>query len=373
MTMGTGISALVLHNFPWEAAWLRYCSYPMFACCAVLFVLLNFGFLLSCFLYPQNVPAMFHDVRKSVFWGCHSMGFSSIISYLHYITGESWVTALFVLWLMNITVSIGTSLVVTFLVHFKGEMPPERLHISILLPVVAQNVVATCGGVLYETMHPNLQTFNLIAAFLCWANGMALTGWIVALYFWKLYTHKLDLGYNSGFAAFIPIGAFGQGAFAILLITDSFTSYVTQHNPNFLKTTDPYGTSLPDLAMIVGESVRYLGFFVALFLLSNGFYFTLHAILSLIARKCRGYTSAWWSASFPLGAMALGCREVWALFDLGAFRILSGIYGVSLIIVTLMSLSGTALFDFPHEDIWRPRSVILSKVEALEEGSNETQ
>lgn len=366
MTMGTGISAVVLYNFPWEATWLRYCSYPMFACAAVLFVLLNGAFILSCFLYPQNVPALFHDVSKSVFWGCYSMGLSSIISYLHYITGESWVTALFTLWLINVALSIGTSLVVTFLVHFKGHMKPENLHISILLPVVAQNVVATAGGVLYETMHPNLQTFNLIAAFLCWSNGMALTGWVISLYFWKLYTHKIDIGYNEGFAAFIPIGAFGQGAFALLIITDSFRSYLREHNPGFLN-SDPYNSMLPAHAVIVGEGVRYIGFFVALFLLSNGFYFTLHAILCLIATKCRGYSSAWWSASFPLGAMALGCREVWKLFDLGAFRVVSVIYSVSLLLVTLASLGGTAIFDFPHQALWRPQKV-LSKIDALEGG-----
>lgn len=352
-TMGTGISSLVLYNFPWQAHWLKYCSYVMFGICCVLFVFLSIICAASCFVYPEKIRQMFLSVQEAPFWGCFSMGFSSIVAYLHLITGKSWVTALFVFWIINITVSIGTSAGLTFLLHLQAEIKPERIHLALLLPVVSQNVVATVGGTIYTTIHPNLRLFTIIAALLCWGNGMALTAWICGVYFWKLYVHKIERGPNNGFSAFIPIGAFGQGAYGILLLTDAFRDYVVVKDPWFLSYSKS-SEALPDNSLIVGEISRYLGLFIAIFLVSNGFYFTLNAIFTVIATGSNGYSSLWWASTFPLGTMALSTGELYRMFGFGAFRIVSAIYGVILILMTITCLLGSAVYDFPHE-IYMPR------------------
>lgn len=351
-TMGTGMASLLLRNFPYPAYWLQVCSYIMFTCCCLLFIFLNIICILSWIFFPSKIKEMFLDATQSSFWGCYSMGLSSILSYLHSITGTRWVTAIFALWIINVTISLATSNVIIFLQHWRGKFEPSQIQISILLPAVSQNVIAATGGVLYSSTHHNLKLFTIIASYLCWANGIALTGWICALYFWKLYIHTISTGYNMGFMALIPVGAFGQGAYAALLAFDNFADYVQVVNPNFLNFKNE-ATLIPYTNFIVGQGLRCVGLFVALFLVSNGIFFTINGILNVYATRSNGFCKFWWSSTFPLGTMALATRELYRTYGLGAFRVVSVIYATAEIIMTLTCLCGSLIYDFPH-DIYRP-------------------
>lgn len=347
-TMGTGISSLVLYNFPYPSQWLRVCSYIMFAICLGLFLFLNSLLIICLFMYPSKVKRMFLNVGESVFFGCYSMGFSSIISYLHNITGRRWVTTIYTLWIINIAVSLFTAWCVTFLIHWKSPVQPHEIHISFLLPVVSQNVVAAIGGAIYPTLHPNLRLPNIIISYMCWANGIALTGWVVGVYFWKLYVYKIPLGSNNGFVAFLPVGAFGQGAYGVMLICDNFRLYLRQTNPSFLQIGN--GTvMIENNNILIGEAVKYMGLLLGLFLVSNGYYFTFNAALSVIVSGSNGFTKAWWGCTFPLGTMALSNHALYTLFDLKAFRVVSTIYSVVLVLITISCLIGSVIYEFPHE------------------------
>lgn len=347
-TMGTGISSLALYNFPYEAYWLRVCSYIMFAICVLLFLFYNVLMIAAAIWFPHKYKIILLNVGQSVFLGCYSMGFSSIISYLHFITGEDWVTALFVLWIINIAISLFSAWVVTFLIHWKASIQPQEIHISYLLPVVSQNVVAAIGGVLYSTLHPNLKLPNIIISYLCWSNGIALTGWVVGVYMWKLYVHKIPMERNNGFVAFLPIGAFGQGSYAAMLICDNFRDYLQKENPKFLQ----IGTDAAQITSnnhIVGQAVKYLGLFIGLFLVSNGYFFTFNAVCSLFAAGVDKFTKGWWACTFPLGTMALSNHALYTLFGFEAFRAVSAIYSVALVLITIVCLIGSVIYEFPHE------------------------
>ncbi|GMM35470.1 Ssu1 protein [Saccharomycopsis crataegensis] len=351
-TMGTGISSTILYNFPYPAYWLKVCSYIMFAVCCLLFIFFNLILVVAAFKYPQKWKHMLLNVGQSVFFGCYSMGFSSILSYLHNIVGEDWATALFVLWIINIAISLFTAWIITFLVHYKGEVQPHEIHISFLLPVVSQNVVAAVGGVLYDILHPNLKLPNIIISYLCWANGIALTGWVVGVYIWKLYVHRIPLAKNTGFVAFLPVGAFGQGAFAVMIICDNFRNYLQDIDPKFLQ-IGLDDASIVNNNLIVGQSLKYLGLMVGLFLVSNGYFFTFNAVASVWGAGVDRFTKGFWACTFPLGTMALANHELYTLFGFRAFRVVSAVYSTVLVLITTFCIFGSLVYEFPHE-IYRP-------------------
>lgn len=344
--MGTGISSTILYTFPYPAYWLQICSYLMFAVCCLLFIFYNVILVIAAWRYPEKWRSMFTDVTQSVFFGCYSMGFSSIILYLHNITGHRWVTALYTLWLINIGISLGTAWVITFFVHWKGSIQAHEIHISILLPVVSQNVVAAVGGALYETLHPNLKLPNIIISFLCWGNGIAFTGWVVGVYMWKLYVHKIPLGKNNGFATFLPVGAFGQGAYGIMLICDNFRDYLQKENPKFIN-IGLEEVALQNNNLIIGEAIKFVGMLAGLFLVSNGYYFTFNAVCSVVATGVNKFTKAWWACTFPLGTMSLANHTLYTLFGFRAFRVVSAAYSTFLVLITTVCIFGSLIYETP--------------------------
>lgn len=75
--MGTGIVSILLHNLPYNAQWLQYISYLIFALNVVLFVTFLVISILRYALFPEIWSAMLEHPGQSLFLGCFPMGFAS--------------------------------------------------------------------------------------------------------------------------------------------------------------------------------------------------------------------------------------------------------------------------------------------------------
>lgn len=75
--MGTGIVAILLHNFPYQAIWLQYISYIFFALNVVLFIAFLGISIARYALYPEIWSAMLAHAGQSLFLGCMPMAFAS--------------------------------------------------------------------------------------------------------------------------------------------------------------------------------------------------------------------------------------------------------------------------------------------------------
>lgn len=75
--MGTGIVSILLHNLPYNAQWLQYISYVIFALNVVLFVTFLVISILRYALFPEIWSAMLEHPGQSLFLGCFPMGFAS--------------------------------------------------------------------------------------------------------------------------------------------------------------------------------------------------------------------------------------------------------------------------------------------------------
>lgn len=79
ITMGTGISAILLHQFPYKARWLEYLGIIIFVLNVVCFVVITL-FTFARYIFWSGVFRLVlkHNVA-SMFWGCMPMGGATII------------------------------------------------------------------------------------------------------------------------------------------------------------------------------------------------------------------------------------------------------------------------------------------------------
>lgn len=78
INMGTGITSILLHNFPYKARWLEYLGTIVFVLNTVVFVLLLGANIARYALWPVWKTVAKHNVA-GMFWGCLPMGFATIV------------------------------------------------------------------------------------------------------------------------------------------------------------------------------------------------------------------------------------------------------------------------------------------------------
>ncbi|CCH40706.1 Malic acid transport protein [Wickerhamomyces ciferrii] len=129
---------------------------------------------------------------------------------------------------------------------------------------------------------------------------------------------------------------FGQGAYAIQLFGKNFH--------------DSYG--FPETStesIMIGITIKYTCIFVAIFLETFGFFMTFIAIVSVITRsKGLHFHKGWWAMTFPLGTMSISTNLTGKLMNYETFKIISCIYGVCLILITIGCLIGSLIYETPR-------------------------
>lgn len=341
--MGTGISSVALHTFPYPGFWLTVCSYIMAAICLALFVFLNVIMVIYIVNDRHRARLLLLDHSKSLYFGCYCMGFSTIISSLHNITNQRWAIFVYVLWLVNIGMALFAAWIVLFIIQWKLKITTLQLDLTFLLGVVSLVVVGSTGGVIYPLLPETLKLSNIVISWLCWCNGVSLVCWYLTLYYWRLYVHKIALAHNSGLSAILPIGFCGQSSYGVMVILNNLKDYITRHPAQNIH--------VENANLVVGEAIKYFGFFLGLFLVSNGYYFTFKAVFNISATGLKGYTRGWWSGTFPLATMSLANHLLYEYYGQKTFKIICAIYSASAILITVISLIGSLVFEFPYRNL----------------------
>ncbi|KAL6944871.1 hypothetical protein ACO0QE_002313 [Hanseniaspora vineae] len=363
LLMATGIASSILHTFPYPAEWLKICSYVMFATACVICIALHVVLIThSIFLVRTQglrhyATYYFCNPANSLFWGAYNMGLSTIVNYMFLLasdlfakqiklqTARNMIIAVYVLWWYILILSFFVGWGVTFCVwRFNSAEPHVRmgqgLQSSLLLPIIS--LVVSSGtsslfgmsGVFTHHFDRNIQLLTMVITLLVWLNSIALVFLVFSVYFWNLYVNRLP---PSGkiFTMFICIGPCGQGAFAIENMGENVSKYISLHYS--------YAEQSKNLiAQSVAAQAKVLGLVAGFLLLSMGFFFTMIAIVSIISYrndKVYQFNKGWLAMTFPLGTMALGTRTIYdhyhQYFPVNAFRVVSAIYSVSCVLVTL--------------------------------------
>lgn len=406
--MGTGISSDILYSFPYPAYWLRICSYIMFSIASLLFISLQFMFILHIIYFTrkysmrQYFDKYFRNLSKNIFWGTYPMGLVTIINYLnnlsnhfhfkgHYILARNMIRLVYVLWWYDIIISVFIAWGVTFIIwqnyyfhdglgEWKYEhekMAAEHLKSVLLLAIIPMIVGTACSSLFTMselftlTFNRNIQLLTMIITALIWLHAIIFVFILLFLYFWSLYVFKIP-SMSQVFTMFLVLGPMGQGSFGILLLTNNIKLYADQYYHPLQDNTE-YNI----LLITIPWCFKIFGMIIAMSLLAMGYFFTIISVVAIISyanerdpennqtRQIYRFHQGFWGATFPMGTMSLGSGELFIQYNkfvpLGAFRVISTIYGVVCILWTLYCLVNTAiLYTKRGYHAYRTRDVILA-------------
>lgn len=412
MVMGTGISADLLFEFPYEARWLKICSYPMFATAVLLFLYLqlmgivHFIFYVTDKSFEEYVGQFIRNVTISTGWGTYPMGLSTIINYLYLLAEhriESKIKAkrvmrlVYVLWWYDLALALLCAWGISFLVwqrHFMGPLGKHRSHqekvmsehlnstlLLIIIPLVVNSSSSglfTMTDLFSETFNRNIQLLTLVITVLVWLQAQGFVAILFVINFWNFYVNKLP-AMMQAFTTFLFLGPMGQGAYGINLLIEDIRLYVEKYyngnNGNVNNNNSDLQRQI--LLLAVPWSFKIIALMLAFLLLSFGYFFTVIGFTSLSShwksaveinvgsgikrRRIWHFHRGWFAMTFPMGSMSLGTYRIWVLYNdyvpMKTFRVLGTIYASICIIWTLVCLSGT----FYHSVIPRLKKIRIRR------------
>lgn len=116
--MGTGITAILLHNLPFQFPGLRYIAIAIFILNIALFVLFLTISLVRYTLFPEKFKQMLAHPAHSMMLGTFPMGFATIVNLTVFICVPMWgdwvATVAWIMWWVDAVVSIFTCYYVPF-------------------------------------------------------------------------------------------------------------------------------------------------------------------------------------------------------------------------------------------------------------------
>lgn len=404
--MATGISSNLLHDFVYEARWLRYCSYPMFALACLLFIYLQLLQLLHMFLFVRRTSfksyfnEYFTNMSHCVFWGTYPMGLITILNFIVALAsdevknpkiGRRMMMLVYVLWWYDIIISLLCAWGISFLIwrsfHSSADAsdyrtPNERISMEnlkcvLVLLIVPMFVATSSSGHfvmtdLFATLFDrDIQLMVLIVTALIWLHAVIFVLIVITIIFWGLYVNKLP-PMRQIFTLFLLLGPMGQASYGILLLTEDIRQYVLAYYPRSTSVTD-----YDILLLTIPWCFKIIGLLLALALLAMGYFFTFIGVAGVAAssrktasveqngemhvKRIYHFHKGWFAMTFPMGTMSLGSSCVWRQYNdlvpMLTFRVIGAIYGVFCILWTITCLIGLCYNSIMPELIFLGRVV----------------
>lgn len=387
--MATGISSNILQSFPYEARWLRDCSYPMFALACLLFIYLQLLQALHMYLFirkksfTEYFDQYFRDMTHNVFWGTYLMGLITIVNYIVVLAnnevknpkvGRRMMMLAYVLWWYDVILCLCCTWGISFIIWRKfnssidgsdyrtpnEKMSKEGLKCALVLLIVPMFVAASCSGKFVMTdlftslFSRDIQLMVLVLTALIWLHAVIFVFIVITIIFWGFYINKIP-PMRQVFTLFLLLGPMGQASFSILLLTEDVRTYIIKHYPR--------STSMNDydiLLLTIPWCFKIIGLLLALALLAMGYFFTVIGFMAVASKynetaeikengqvrvkRIYHFHKGWLAMTFPMGTMSLGSTYVWRDYNqyvpMLTFRVLGAIYGVICIVWTMVCIAG---------------------------------
>ncbi|KND93087.1 Sulfite efflux pump SSU1 [Tolypocladium ophioglossoides CBS 100239] len=308
VNMGTGIVSVLLHNLPYNAAWLQHVSYFFFAANVGLFA----TFLaLSVLRWAAIINKMIFCCRQ---WG----------DWLVYLAWAFW-------W-VDVLLSMATSISMPFIVMHRHKPGLQNTTAALLLPIVPAIVAAATGGIVAEALPDHGHALaTLVASYVLWGIGETLAGCVLALYFHRLTVHSLPPR-EVIVSVFLPVGPLGQGGFAI--------QQLGKVALKLLPATGMFRAAGLDPAR--GAEVLYvLGVFLGLIMWGFALLWVSFALISLATTQSFPFNMGWWGFTFPLGVWAT-CTSMLAVnLDSDFFKVATTAISLSVLLLWVMVAART--------------------------------
>lgn len=348
--MGTGISSTILYRFPFPAHWLEICSYIMFAACCILFIVNMILLVMQLYYFPQKWRTYHVEASQAVYMGCFSMGFTTIVNYISFITKGHHMYFVWTFWWISVVSALYTAFPIVYFSFFSklnAVDPDSKLNSTLLLPIVALTVSSSSGHLIELDLYKlNETVITMIVSYMLWALSICMASAIITIYIWRLIMHKIPPT-QLVFTGFLPVGFLGQSSYSIYLFGNNLNEFIPEE-------------------LVYGKIFLCIGGFLGLFILSFGYYMTFIAVVSIFSKirpfaKCPNcnhtnkygllkHNKGFWAMTFPLGTMSLSNTEVGkggiGNYPLLTFKVMGAVFAVACIGVTIACLLGVIVYSY---------------------------
>lgn len=294
MTMGTGVVALILPEFPFaqEILWLVATALWQFN--TLLFIVFSLVYALRWLIYPQEAKQIFSHPSMALFLGAIPMGLATVLNgFLKYgvaLYGDIAIQIAQVLWFMDAILAVGIGVLVPFCMFYKQEHQLHTMTAMWLLPIVACEVTATSGGLLLAHLAVGQQAVGILfASYMLWGMSVLPAFGILTILMLRLALHKLP-SKELAISGWLALGPIGTGALALLVL----------------------GAQAPQVLAYIqleqlGVFFQNAGIVASFILLGFGVWWFAIAVLTTLKHAATDlpFNLGWWGLTFPLGVFTL--------------------------------------------------------------------
>ncbi|RMP20784.1 C4-dicarboxylate transporter/malic acid transport protein, partial [Pseudomonas syringae pv. delphinii] len=316
VTMGTGILSLALAQLPGNVAVLRDAGEALWFLNVALFALFSVMYASRWLLFFDEARQIFGHSTVSMFFGTIPMGLATLINGLLVFGPARWGDAVVpvaeALWWLDVAMAMACGVLIPFMMFTRQEHSIEKMTAVWLLPVVAAEVAAACGGSL--TAHlatTNAQFTVLITSYVLWAYSVPVALSILVILLLRLALHKLPHE-SMAASSWLALGPIGTGALGMLVMGSDAPAIFAAHG------LASVGTVAAGVGVIVGTLFWGLGLW----------WMALAGLITLrYFKQGLAFNLGWWAFTFPLGVYALATLKLGATLNLSFFDV----FGVGLV------------------------------------------
>jgi C4-dicarboxylate transporter/malic acid transport protein len=331
-TMGTGILALALNQFPGGVPGLHALGEGLW----LLNILLFAGFSV---LYAARWVIFFDGARRilghsvmAMFFGAIPMGLATILNgFLAFgiplIGAPAAVGIANTLWWLDAAMALACGLGVPFLMFTRQDHSIERMTAVWLLPIVAAEVAAASAGQLVPHLaDPQAALRMLVLGYALWAYSVPLALSVLVILFLRLALHKLPHR-DMAASGCLALGPIGTGALGLLLLGADA--------PHVLA-----ASGMPEIGLVAAG----IGVIGGVMLWGYGLWWLGLSVLTTL-RYLRGegmpFNLGWWGFTFPLAVYTLATYALGRQTGLGLFTVIGTVLTVLLAALWVTVAVGT--------------------------------
>jgi C4-dicarboxylate transporter/malic acid transport protein len=318
-TMGTGILALALAQFPAHVPGLRTVGEGLWLFNICLFAVFSLLYAARWVFFFDGARRIFGHSVVSMFFGCIPMGLATIINGFLVFGVARWghvaVDIARALWWLDAGLALLCGVAVPFMMFTRQSHGLEQMTAVWLLPVVAAEVAAASGGLLAPHLADAHQQLTvLIASYALWACSVPLAMSILVILVLRMAIHKLP---PAGMAAtsWLALGPIGTGALGLLVLGGAAPAVFAANG------LGDYGAAARGVGLIGGVLMWGYG----LWWMATAALITLRYL-----RQGLPFNIGWWGYTFPLGVYAVATLKLSTILPISAFAVFGGALVVAL-------------------------------------------
>jgi len=319
VTMGTGVLALTLVQFPVAVPGLHAVAESLWVLNIGLFVLFSTLYAARWIFYFDEARRIFSHPVASMFFGCIPMGLATVLNgFLVFGVarlGPVAVDIAYVLWWLDAALAIACGLLIPFMMFTRQSHSIDQMTAVWLLPVVAAEVAAVSGGLVAPHLaDAHLQLTVLITSYVLWACSVPLAMSIVVILVLRMALHSLPPA-NMAASSWLTLGPIGTGALGLLVLGSASPAILSANG------LGAYANAI--------EGVGLIG---AILLWGYGVWWFAMAVLVTLKYLREGlpFNMGCWGYTFPLGVYTLVTLRLHMMLPIGAFSIFGGLLVVAL-------------------------------------------